>query len=87
MAFSGTKQKQHTLHFVSKCFSARKHTNFERAVIVSIYSHNQGTVAALPPTEDAAPEAQSNVLGVIELNSIFTHHFGTNNALSKMHDL
>ena len=67
MAFSGTKQKQHTLHFVSKCFSARKHTNFERAVIVSIYSHNQETVAALPPTEDAAPEAQSNVLGVIEL--------------------
>ena len=50
-------------------------------------SLNQETVAALTPAEDAAPEAQSNVLGVIELNSIFTHHFGTNNALSKMHDL
>ena len=33
-------------------------------------SHNQGTVAALPPAEDAAPEAQSNVLGVFELYSI-----------------
>ena len=54
---------------------------------MSIYSHNQGTVAALPPTEDAAPEAQSNVLGVIELYSIVTHNFGTDNVLSKMHDL
>ena len=33
-------------------------------------SHNQETVAALPTAEDAAPEAQSNVLGVFELYSI-----------------
>ena len=33
-------------------------------------SHNQETVAALPPAEGAVPEAQSNVLGVFELYSI-----------------
>ena len=60
-----------SLHFVSKCFPARKRINFETgiAVIVST-SHNQETVAALPSAEDAAPEAQSNVLGVFELYSI-----------------
>ena len=55
--------------FCKQVLLSKKSINFETAVIVST-SHNQETVAALPPAEDAAPEAQSNILGVFELYSI-----------------
>ena len=66
---NGLLWKEVKTTYIYKFFSARKRIYFETAVIVS-NSRNQETVAALASAEDAAPEAQSNVLGVFELYRI-----------------